>query len=295
MKLTAREIIYLRWMLLLQYLSTSQVALFFRAIKEQARLKVVRRDLSKLANRGILESFDEPAGGDVGRPEKLYYISKMSYDDIVPLVGLENWQGNKFTAPRSTIFVKHHMDINDFLLKWHLACSATMLQFQFIPEFYFVKNKNKIEKHITITCRHPYNTERRIKITPDWVNTLENPGTGVKTLFIGELDRGSESLGLAGTVKTRTEIQMKIHAYRGFLEEGGFKRFSGEFGYEFKGFRVLFVTSRPDSIHEMCKEIGTGDMVWVTDKNKITAENIFSPIWSVAGYVEKRPIFERSR
>ena len=295
MQLTRRQLEYLRWIVQLQYMSASQIAdYFFKSVVKSARMWAVRRDLGKLEERKIIGSFDAPPTGKRGRPEKVYHVQKRAWKGLLPILGLADWEFTS-SVPRSSMFVRHHLAINDFLLKWSTACSEQNLTSGFLAEFHMVKRDKRPENYITINCRHPYNPGKRLRVTPDWVNTLENPRTGQAALFLGELDLGNEPLESSRRTESRTDIKTKLDAFREFLDEGAFGRFSGEFGHTFKGFRVLFVTTRPESILRQCDKQNTGSLVWVADKDEVTAETVLGPIWTVPGMKGRQAILKGRR
>jgi hypothetical protein len=296
MTFTQRQRHYLRWMVRLQYVSASQIAeAFFESVKTRsARMWAVRRDLGKLQERGIVGSFDAPPGKR-GRPEKVYHVAKRAWKELLPVLGLDDWEGYTFSVPRSGMFVRHHLAINEFLLRLKKACDAKRLGFDFLAEFHMVKRGKKPEKYITINCRHPYNPGKRLLVTPDWVNTLANPAKGQAALLFGELDLGNEPLESSRRAESRTDVKTKLDAYREFMDEGAFGRFSKEFGRAFRGFRVLFATSRPESVLRLCGERNTGGLVWVADKDEVTAENVLGPIWSVPGLEGRQAILAGRR
>ncbi len=297
MQLTGRQQEYLKWMVQLQYMGAAQIAgFFFKSVrKKSARMWAVRRDLGKLEKRGLVGSFDAPGSGKQGRPEKVYHIQKRAWKDLLPILGLDDWNFTS-SVPRSSMFVRHHLAINDFLLKWSAARSEKSLASDFLAEFHMVKPGKRPENYITLDCRHPYNPGKRLKVTPDWVNTLENPRTGQVALFLGELDLDNEPLESSRRAESRTDVKTKLDAFREFLDEGAFGRFSDDFGHTFKGFRVLFVTSRPESVLRQCEKQNTGGLVWIADKDKVTAENVLGrPIWVVPGLKSRQAILAGRR
>ncbi len=296
MQFTQRQRTYLRWMVRLQYMSASQIAdSFFKSVTKSARMWAVRRDLAKLEERKIVGSFDAPASGKRGRPEKVYHIQKRAWKDLLAILDLNDWEFTS-SVPRSSMFVRHHLAINDFLLKWSAACGKKKLASDFLAEFHMVKRDKRPENYITISCRHPYNPGKRLKVTPDWVSTLKNPRTGQAALFLGELDLGNEPLESSRRTESRTDIKTKLDAFREFLDEGAFGRFSDDFVHEFtKGFRVLFATTRLESIVRQCDKQNTGGLVWVADKDEVTAENVLGPIWTVPGMKGRQAILKGRR
>lgn len=295
MQFTQRQREYLGWMVRLQYMSASQIAdSFFKNVAKSARMWAVRRDLGKLEESKIVGSFDAPASGKRGRPEKVYHIQKRAWKDLLPILGLNDWEFT-FSVPRSSMFVRHHLLINSFLLAFSAACTEQNLASNFLAEFHMVKRGKRPENYITINCRHPNNPSKRLRVTPDWVSTLENPRTRQAALFLGELDLGNEPLESSRRAESRTDIKTKLDAFREFLDEGAFGRFSDEFGHTFKGFRVLFVTTRPESILRQCEKQNTGGLIWVADKDEVTAENVLGPIWNVPGMKGRQAILKGRR
>ena len=214
-KPTRREHEFLTWIVKLQYVSASQIAaFFFMNVVKSARMWAVRRNLAKLEQRRIVGSFDAPPSGERGRPEKVYHVQKRIWKDLLPVVDLGGWEFSS-SVPRSPMFVRHHLAINDFLLKWSAACSEKKLTSDFRAEFHMVKRDKRPENHITLNCRHPYNSGKRLKVTPDWVNTLENPRTGQAALFLGELDLDNEPLESSRRAESRTDVKTKLDAYQG--------------------------------------------------------------------------------
>ena len=91
-------------------------------------------------------------------------------------------------------------------------------------------------------------------------------------------------------------MRLPWDAYREFQDEGAFARFSDDFGHTFKGFRVLFVTSRPESILRLCDKLNTGGLVWIAEKDEVTAKNVLGrPIWTVPGLKGRQAILRGRR
>jgi len=288
----------LHWLLLLRYMAAPQAAMFFEKISAPVRTKLVRRKLRDLVARGILGCFDSPPSGKAGRPEKVYYIKKAALKRLLPWLGIEHcWEGYTLSAAPSGTFIHHHLEINDFLLKWKVATEVRRLSWDFIAEYHMVREvgEKTPQKCTKVECRHPHNPVKDLTIVPDWANTLENPKTCECALFLGELDRGTEPKRSRKAVEHRTDVRSKLLAYLELLDADGLDLFARRFGHEFNGFRVLVVSSRPEAINEVCREINTADTVWVAHRDEITPENIFGPIWTVPGIDETRPLLERRK
>lgn len=289
-RLTERERTILTWIVLLQYLPTSQVAVFFNGFaNKESCYAAVRRSLNRLKKRGLLDAFDEPPSGRNGRPEKIYFIPARIWIPILNVLGIQDWEGYSFSIPKSSMFVSHHLGISDFILKWYMAALAKGLKSDFLAEFYMVRKSKAPEKYITIECQHPFNPKKVLRLVPDCVCTLEKHGKA--SLFFVEIDRGTEPM--ESTKYSRMDIRTKLLGYLKFLENRGFARFSHLFGYDFKGFRVLFVTNRVLSIAGLCRRSETENIVWVADIDNITKENIFDPIWVVPSEPARLPILKK--
>jgi len=240
-----------------------------------------------------------PPSGKAGRPEKVYYIKKAALKRLLPWLEIEHcWEGYTLSAAPSGTFIHHHLETNDFLLKWKVATEAGGFLWDFMAEYHMVRGfgQKTPQKCTKVKCRHPHNPEKDHSIVPDWANTLENPRTGECALFLGELDRGTEPKRSRKSVEHRTDVRSKLLAYLELLDTGGYGVFARRFNREFSGFRLLVVSCRAGAVSETCRELNAGDAVWVASRDEITPENIlFEPIWTVPGIGETRPLLERKK
>jgi len=110
-----------------------------------------------------------------------------------------------------------------------------------------------------------------VTFIPDLVFVLDKDGK--MALYFAEIDLDSEN---------PKRLEDKIRAYDEYFESNGFERYSHQYGYEFKGFRLLLVGSlkRFDSImmnlYETNIDLG---FVWMCEREELKEETFFSNIW----------------
>ena len=257
-RLTARDIELLKWIARLRYLSTSLVAEFFF----DGNIRISRRRLKRLCEAGFLSWFLRPASSR-GNMEHVFYLNKKRQDEINFVLG---YSPSFYSPPRNPILTNHDLEVGRFVLCLQKCCDLSrQYSFQF-----FTGNEGQAKDVL------PYSGKNKRAFVPDC--TIKLDGNKGSSLLFLEQDMGSESI-VASSIK-KSDVQKKLIAYLSYWNYEGYKRLSKKFGYSFKGFRLLIVTtpSRMKSIGDLCSNLGCG-FVWITSFDKINL--MFNKIWIV--------------
>jgi hypothetical protein len=253
----------------LQYLSSSQIAgLHFPNERKS------RRRLRALHEVGYLKRFERPNLEAVGRGEYIYSLSTK---------GCKTY-GEEPVAKRrrkSLLTVEHHLLLNDFRISLGQSCSNSEFSCEFIAEYDRCEcSADKLAKRTT-DCVVVPETMERVRFTPDGVFSIANQ-EGKKLLFFLEIDRGTENLSASGNSRSFAE---RIAAYKHYLDGKGYARYCEEFQFEFRGFRLLVVTTslqRLEHLKEIAADVDPRGVVWLCLQKDITPETLFGAIWFVA-------------
>lgn len=228
------------------YLSTSLVRDFHVGAGSGATAsRLARRMLGHLTNNGILKCFSMRK--NKGAPENVYALAETK-------------------VPRDLLFLPHRLAVNRFTMNLRSACVLPRedeYSFDFLLE------------HDLFRKRTARDDDKR----PDLVFTVaSSQGRGI---YLAELDLANEPL--RSTDRKRASICRKLEWYAG-LPDDELDRYREAFGYNFRGFRAIVVTTRPASIIRTCGQVNTGDVVGVADLKDIRPETAMDKaIWTVPG------------
>ena len=203
--------------------------------------------LRTLESKGILKSFEVTNSTGRGAPETVFCLRDTK-------------------IPRSTLFVPHHLKINRCATIFIKACASGH------PSRY----------SIDYLLEHDLGTRDEDAVRrPDLVFALKSDlGRG---LFFCEIDLGTEPLH-AKDRSRRADIYKKFEWYT-HLSDSELAPYCRAFGYTFRGFRTVFITTRAKSIIRAAQEHETGDIIGIADYEAVTAETVLAePIWTVPGY-----------
>jgi hypothetical protein len=258
----------------MNYLSASQITKLHFPNEKKAR-----RRLRLLHNAGYLIRFGRPNLEAVGRGEYVYYLSSQGAEEI-------REEKIPKRRPKGLATIEHLLLLNDFRISLELACRGSQFSTAFIAEYDKRDERARtFEKRTTDWVVIP-ETKERVRFTPDGVFSIANT-EGKNVLFFLEIDRGSENLRSSGSNKGFAE---RIAVYKRYMDSNGYSRYGEDFNYEFKGFRLLIVTStqhRLEELKRIASEADSRGFVWLTVQQNITPETLFGPIWQVASTEDK--------
>ena len=110
-----------------------------------------------------------------------------------------------------------------------------------------------------------------------------------QSLFFCEVDIGTEPIGAKHA--REGSVLRKMLLYRQYMEARGYERYTAEFGYQFAGFRVLWITSTPSRIEQMrrvCSRHGIKKMLWFTTFAELSRDTILTgDIWRLANVADE--------
>jgi len=273
MKITKRDIEALKWIAQLKYLSTSLIAKYFFDDK----IKVARRRLKYLFDNGYLLWFEKMQVDSRGRWERVYYLNKKRKPEINCLGGIEF---SFYHPPKNPLFANHDLEIANFILCLKTCCDnhgEYTFYHQLGNETRAVRKSNPEEDNQQSGL--PFIGRNKAVFIPDALIVLQ-ARIGKCLLFL-EIDTGKEVI--TGSFRNTADISKKLKAYKDYLSCKGYHAFANKHNFNFKGFRVLFVTSqeRINHIQDLCKKIDTQGIVWITSFDKINQGSLFNPIWHV--------------
>jgi len=257
------------WLWKVGYTTASQYSTLF--YNSATGLKVARRRLNILVQEKYLNFFLS------GNRDHIFYLNKDRIDTVRNLLGddVENIIPET-SKPQDLRFIAHHLAINDCIMYLHLTCKQNPIySFSFIPEYRRIESGGKKLEKITSQYIPDLISQRDFLFTPDCVIKITNNKNSRSALYFLEADRGNTVISSS---KHNNDIEEKINIYNKYRQLRGFETYSEEFGFNFKGFRVLFVVpseKRQSNILRYCDS----DMTWVTTWDKLSRNTIFNKIW----------------
>jgi len=256
-RLTKRDANLLRWIARLRYLSTSLVSEFFF----DGNVRIARRRLRLLCDAGFLSWFLRPAFSR-GSLEHVFYLNKKRKEEIISILGSSL---SFYRPPQNPLLTNHDLGICRFILCLQRCCDSSEYSFEF-----FMGNEGQSKDVM------PFVGKNKKSFVPDC--TLKLTGKKGSSLLFLEHDSGSESI--VAVSREKNDVQKKLNSYLGYLKYRGYERLSRKLGYQFKGFRLLIVTtpSRIKKIGELCDELDCA-FAWITSFDKINL--LFNKVWFV--------------
>lgn len=269
MKLTARDCELFDLLACCQFLTSTQATW---ACFESG--KTERRRVGMYIKEGYFASFSSPYSFKQGRPEQIIHLSPKRLDEVLSVIGNGLTRADVVTRlPKESSLLFHLLSINDFRASLHRVCRDNGLGYEFIAE-YEKGHSNNLERCLLQGAGH----------VPDAVFTLKSK-EGKQSLFFLELDLGNEPI--ARSTRYGSDITSKFEAYQQCYVSRDFQEYNNRFSYTFKGFRVLVVTSsvrRLTNIAEKEDSKRIKGLVWLTTRDQIRPESLFSPIWTAPGF-----------
>lgn len=261
-----------------RFLSVSQLAKvhFPNCRKARARLRKLHGE--RLVNRFV------PTQSFV-KQEHIYHLKLRGARIVAERLGRPLRDLRWRYKPSKPSFLKHALLINDFRIALYLSCRRAGLSYEFLPEHsLFSKNASAPNKTVGI-----YSEVTQRVFVPDGVFYLAN-AAGKKLLFFLEVDRGTEPVKSA---HHGSSVISKLLAYTNYFDANGYRYYSGAFGYSFRGFRVLWLTSsQPRLIHirDLCIETGVGNFLWLATLRQLGSGGPLAGVWTVPGHRGKRAL-----
>ena len=265
-------------------LTTSHIArLFFPTIKK------ANRRLRILTDAGLL-IWQEKPGSSFGRRERVYSLRKKGVEAIADGDVDGAYPRNRSTRHLQTnlLLLNHRLATNEFIIDLMLACQEQgKYTCSFIPEQIHMKvdrKKRKTTAYIADQAPDIEHPGRKIDFIPDAVICLGNT-EGKKALLFLEMDMATQSL--TGQTGAGYTVVNKLRAYTGYMASQGYSRYNDVFGYDFSGFRLLWVTtdsSRMGHVIELSLRVnGRGfsaaDFTWLAMQEDVSEGTALEPIW----------------
>jgi hypothetical protein len=213
-----------------------------------------------------------PLTAAVGKPTYVYMLAPKGARV------LSRELGYPVTSPKSpwvsNLHLEHTLEVNRFRILLEKACKAHpgVRLVDCIPEYRGKAGDRRVPIRVTqetVKFKHKY--AKPVTFIPDLVFALEKDDK--KALYFVEIDLDSEN---------PKRLDDKIQAYDEYFESKGYERYSRQYDYEFKGFRLLLVGSlkRFDSILRNLYEINIDlKFVWMCESRELMEETFFSNIW----------------
>jgi len=240
--------------------------------------QMVRRRIRSFEKQGLVETTSRGFGKSMGRPEKVVFLSfnGLKYIQKSGMVG-ENVSIEENSVMNSRI-VEHQLMLNWIRLhlmqlnhEWN-EISLDFLSPVFNSESYRIRIENKRIGSLLI---------------PDGIFSITHKKQNKSLLFFLEVDRGTETLVSKNPLVK--DIRNKIVGYQEIFSAKSYKNFDRNFGHDFKGFRVLFVSAsekRFEQINRLIRRIPQTDFVWNSTIEIIKQLGIFDQIWAKGDNVE---------
>lgn len=236
--------------------SNIQKLLYPNLSKAQSRLKMLQKS-------GLVKRFAYPLlSCNGGRCEFVYHLP------------------NKSKVILKTVV--HTVKLNDIRIAFELASqkSEGINLIDFITEYKTEVIDGTFRRIIEDKSEEPIIPGRSKRFIPDAVVCFENSATKNRGLFFLELDLASERLFSSNP--DRYTVLGKLLLYKDYLVTKGFKKYSGMFDWEFKGFRVLVVLNNQNRIQRIRKKLtqeGVRKFIWFSEFQEISEGAVFDKIW----------------
>ena len=217
--------------------------------------------------------------------DRIYYLARQGAALVAEQLNLNPSDLVKSNQPKDYYFMQHFLGINQFRITLTKTCHDSNIDLLgFIPEYYTQKTAGsrppvKYIKDFVFDSQDPTD---KISHTPDAVFALaknQNPA-----LFFLEIDRGTEVLS-----NPEKGFLKMIRYYLNYAKTGKYKGYQQDFHCsEFKGFRLLIVTTSQERLDNMRQTIDQPSIqdaallsfFWLTTFDKTSNAQLFQPIWT---------------
>jgi len=258
-----------------RYLKSSQIALLLFPSQQTAN-----RRLRVLLKNRYLTAFWAP-----GIEERIISLGREGANIMQEHLGKSSSIPST-TLPKDYYFLRHFLEVNQFRIFLTQACerNSGIKLLGYIPEYYTLKTQRRgMVKYLKDSVESAEDEKETVSHVPDGVFALEKDGKS--SLFFLEIDRGTETISSEekGVLKT-------FKFYVNYLLSRGYERYQSDFRcQEFRGFRVLFITSseeRIGNIREAASNLAlpaehqkARRFIWLTEEGAVNADSVFEPIW----------------
>jgi len=243
-------------------------------------MQTAYRRVRLLRSQGLLEDFSIP-----NVEEAILTVGRKGLHEVASLLGVGyeelRWADTK-SRPRDYYFMRHFLAINDFRIRLFLDCEGLGLKLLgFIPDYFGERTeRGGTAKYIKDVVCDIAGSRQEVSHTPDGVFSLERDGKAA--LFFLEIDRGTEEVS-----DPDKGVLKAVRFYMNYLIDGKYQRYAKDFGTsEFKGFRVLFVTTsdrRISNVRQAVSALPVPDKAkrffWLSTFDRIDTKGPFEPVW----------------
>jgi hypothetical protein len=258
-----------------RYLSISQIQrLHFPS------LQTAYRRMRALAQLNLIATFSVP-----NINEAIFGLKSKGLDLLCSVEGVERsdlkWSDGA-GKPKDYYFMRHFLAINDFRITLRESCKLHGIELLgFIPDYFGERNDKGVgEKYIKDMILDKAAKREQVSHTPDGVFALRKGDK--QLLFFLEIDRGTEVIG-----DPNVGVLKSLRFYIGYLLENKYQRYAKDFGgTDFRGFRVMFVTTtqaRLQNIRTACNALDVPpkakQFVWLAPAEKITDRTLLQSVW----------------
>lgn len=276
-KLSFRKLTLLKLIAEYRVLLTTQVALL-----SGTGLRAAEKTTKMLRDRGYLTFSHYDFEGHRGRPKGVCSLTDRGAE-LLQKEGLFDAEiPNHRMTGEEIVHVSHELLINWFrihLLQIDNHISDMHTEFISATTPFQPLNENG---HPMIADRVSGN-DADDGFIPDGVFSIRNEQQNKRLLFFLEVDLSTESIVSA---QNPVNISQKIRGYRSYFQTKGYKRYEKKWMKDLDGFRVLFLTNRPqrkESISGFLRTNSSLNFIWITDKEQMFRHGISANIWVLGG------------
>jgi len=284
MKLTHKDLALLKAIAEHRILLVDQTAILNGTGRRAAQKKI-----SELYKKGIINLSPRNFGQGRGRPENVCSLKEYG----VKLLQNEGIIDSGLSIKRATGEEISNTE-HELLLNWF---RIHLLQIdKYIPDLNteFISSKTPFlqlrENGLPLISDTVKRNNKDVLFIADGVFAIASKDQNQKLLFFLEIDMSTEPI-TSSNINTETISQKAQNYYTYFLNKG-YKRYHKKWNFDFKGFRVLFLTNtaqRKETISRFLKEDSTFDFIWVSDQEMMFNQGISDNIWLRGGNISSPP------
>ncbi|MFW6061184.1 MAG: replication-relaxation family protein [Planctomycetota bacterium] len=241
--------------------------------------RALRRRLTQLVDRHLVETRPRRCGGRRGRPEQIYLLRELGGT----LLGksLPARPPGSLAAAVKDHQLPHQLLVNTFRAHLaHLRRNVEGLSMTFFsPDSPFVRRG--LHGRPYVQDEVPGAEGKPVRFVPDGVLLLEHIAADRSLLLLLEADRGSED---------HVRLTQKVVRYQSYFRSGGYRRYEADCSYRLQGFRLLLLTENPRQLPGVCEAVaavpGT-DFVWLAAASDLAAAGVGGRAWIRGGRANK--------
>ncbi|MFC1805869.1 replication-relaxation family protein [Planctomycetota bacterium] len=258
---------------------------------QQRNTPALRRRMRVLASADLVWSSDAGLNERPGRPERIHSLTEKGAQLLQEKGVLSADVPPSQMTGRDIRCLGHLLFLND--VRVHLAMLGRVvpdLAVQFLSPGSLQPGAGSEAVPIIHERFHTQDgPDGLIEFTPDGVFTVSHAATGRALLFFLEADMGTEAL--VSVRHRRRDVRQKITNYQACFSLKRYKRYEGIFGGSFRGFRLLLAASsseRHGALCELVRRMPPCDFIWLTDRDSMQSEGIWSAIWVRGGCPDRQ-------